>query len=659
MTQYQKKTDNTEEKFIFEIGEPNPMRDEAIGEPFIYNDEEKEPSVLTKLFAAEKQYLDLDPVANILANTTVTTEKLRQEQMSDPELETLFTYFEHDALPTNKKDADHLLKESNHYILDDGILYHIYYPRGKGHMSDQVIKQLVVPRALRDDVLRSYHDCIMAGHPGHERTYNTIRLKYFWKRMWEDIKTYVRTCLECQTAKNNPHAKNAQLQPLPAEGIFARMHMDILCNLPKTTEGYNQILLVVCLFSKWCEAFPLRSGSATEIARILYDNIICRYGAPREFVSDRGQNFMSKLIQEICDIFQITKLQTSSYHPQTNAATERMNATIAQTLHIYCDKNQSNWAKILPSVMMSYRMTVASQSTGYSPYYLVFCREARFPVDIAMRLDADRRLGRAADLELKSIMHDLALAREIAKTNIEKAQEKYKAQFDKKTAEPTFRVEDRVWLYCARTLTGLSPKFCKKWTGPYYICHDYNHYSYLLRRCSDNKQLKAPVHANRLKHYFDPRTRPTNPPQDIADNVDLDPEEIEHEENLNENIENAQNTTNQQDGTQSENAQQKNTCAPSQRKNEDITNTQVPTSRTQSQQSSQDGIQTHDNDSQYEVERILACRKRGNQMQYKIKWLGYTKTSWEPRENISEYLIRQFHVGKTMQNRSRKRKNRK
>ena len=262
--------------------------------------------------------------------------------------------------------------------------------------------------------------------------------------MWEDIKIYVRTCLECQAAKNNPHAKRAPLQPLPADGIFSRLHMDILCNLPKTTDNYNQILLVVCPFSKWCEAFPMRTGTAAETARLLYDNIICRYGAPREFVSDRGQHFMSKLIQELCDIFQITKRQTSNYHPQSNAATERMNSTIAQTLRIFCDKEQTNWAKILPSVMMSYRMTVATQSTGYTPYYLVFGREPRFPIDTTLRLDTTRRLGGNADAELKSIMHDLAVAREIAESNIQNAQEKYKTQFDKKTEEPTFRIEDRV-----------------------------------------------------------------------------------------------------------------------------------------------------------------------------------------------------------------------
>lgn len=133
---------------------------------------------------------------------------------------------------------------------------------------------------------------------------------------------------------------------MPIEDRFSRIHMDILCPLTKTTEGHKYMLLVVDSFSKWPEAFPLRTKDSTEIAKVLFKEIFCRYGAPYTIVTDRGQNFMIKLVTAVCQIFQVTRHFTSSYHPQTNATCERMNSTIAQCLHTYVNQHQTNWHDI-------------------------------------------------------------------------------------------------------------------------------------------------------------------------------------------------------------------------------------------------------------------------------------------------------------------------
>ena len=69
------------------------------------------------------------------------------------------------------------------------------------------------------------------------------------------------------------------------------------------------------------------SIEAPVIARLFIDEIISRHGAPRvllsEALTDRGTNFLSKVVAEVCKIFQIQKVNTSSYHPQTNGTVER------------------------------------------------------------------------------------------------------------------------------------------------------------------------------------------------------------------------------------------------------------------------------------------------------------------------------------------------
>lgn len=75
------------------------------------------------------------------------------------------------------------------------------------------------------------------------------------------------------------------------------------------------------------EAFPLSTQTATEIARVLPDEIFCRYGACLSLVSDRGRNFMSKLVTAICEIYKVTMHKTASYNPCANGCVERQNLT--------------------------------------------------------------------------------------------------------------------------------------------------------------------------------------------------------------------------------------------------------------------------------------------------------------------------------------------
>ena len=438
-----------------------------------------------------------------------------------------------------------------------------------------------------------------------------------------EISNYVKTCLDCQQAKRCIDKRHAPLRPLPTGDVFSRLHIDILGPLPKSEKGYKYILLITCAFSKWPEAFPMYTMEATEIADIIYREIICRYDAPTSLLSDRGRNFMSKLIKELCKIFQITKVETSSYHPQTNAACERMNSSILQTLRIYCDKNQTTWPKFLPSIMKGYRVSPATQSTQYSPHYLVFGREPKLPIDTALLPPAIP--GKDAQAHLNEIISQHGLARAIAKENIAKAKMKYKTQHDKKAAEPEFRIGQNVWLYCSATPVGLNPKLLKRWVGPYYITQVNDNYTYKLNRCEDHKPIKSMVHANRLKAYHDPVTRPQNIPVD--EEVELNPEEI-----LDTEGENPQ--TVERNATDSREKEQET--------NQNNSNAQELTPEVQNPRT--------------EIDKIISSSLYNGKRIYKVKWKNIKNTTWENTESLPQKLVQEFHISKTQTGRTRKRR---
>ena len=575
---------------------------------------------------------DTSPLDHVNALTDTTPDDIRTLQRHCPDFKPIFKYLLEGEVPSDKRRAARLVAEADNYIISDDVLYHLFQPRTKNlPKSKQIIKQLAVPKVLRDDTLRSYHDSLLGGgHQGLERTYGIIRMRYFWPRMYTDIETYVKSCEECQKAKRDVHGKKAPLQPMPVEDVFSRLHMDILGPITTTKEGYKYILLIMDSFSKWPEAFPLKSQEATEIADVLYRDIFTRYGAPKTIISDRGKNFMSKLISALCEIFQVTRHHTSSYHPQTNSACERMNSVIAQSLRAYCHENQKDWPQKLPGIMMAYRMGISTQSTQFSPYFLVFGREMLVPFDTA--ITPKQNLAKNAKIHLKAVLDNLEDARVIAKENIHKAQEKYKTQYDKKALETRLEPGDQVWLYCIKTPKGVSRKLHRKWLGPYYITQRGPNHTFKLRRCRDNEELKSLVHANRLKKYYDPRDRPTNPPIGMENmRQDLNAEEIPEERETQE----VERTIDVEDDDQNQNQNDQQNEAESTDDEEQID---------QQQQQNR------------KASKILACKRYQGRQCYKVKWEGERNCTWEFAETLPQEMVRQFHILKTFAGRGRKHK---
>ena len=325
------------------------------------------------------------------------------------------------------------------------------------------------------------------------------------------------------------------LQPLPVADLFSRWHIDIFSGLPTTKDKYKHILVVVDSYSKWMEAHPLRSQEATEVAAVLYREVITRYGAPRTLISDRGQTFMSKFTAAMCELFQITRHYVSAYHPATNSVVERANSIILQGFRMYCKDQQDDWPEILPSIMMANRMTPCTQASQVSPFFLLFGRDMHIPIDTAL-LPKDN-LSQNHKVHLNNVLKQLETTRKIATDNIKAAQLRYKHQFDKRSQVPKFQPAERVWLYCTKVAVGMAPKLHRKWVGPYYIMQLGPHHTFKVRNCATNKEVKSLVNGVRLKPYYDPENRPTNPPVGMED-ID---EKLDAEELVNENLDAGRN----------------------------------------------------------------------------------------------------------------------
>ena len=244
--------------------------------------------------------------------------------------------------------------------------------------------------------------------------------------------------------------------------------MDVL-QLPVTSSGNKYVVVFLDYMTKWVEAFPTSDQQAPTIASLLVEHIICRHGVPEELLSDRGSNFLSELILELCSLTGMKKINTSGYHPQTDGLVEKFNSTIQGMMAKTGDANVMEWDKQLPFLLFAYR-TVVQESTRESPFYLLYGRDPRLPSGTILDQSRTTYLVDLDDYRTELVVN-LKKARELALQNIQQAQEKQKAFYDRQSKSLPYRVGDRVMVFMPSEVTGKDRKLARPYHGPFRIIH--------------------------------------------------------------------------------------------------------------------------------------------------------------------------------------------
>ena len=452
-----------------------------------------------------------------IADCVPSVQHLHLLQCQDKDLSDIIQYLEFSTLPICDNKARSLLLTIDLYYLDkNGILCHLWTP-GK-HRAQTLVTQVVIPAFLRHEILVACHDDPTAGHLSTLKTYEKVRMRYFWNGMFKDIEHWCYSCIDYAMTKV-PHGKRkAPLLPIPVDGAFDRVAVDALGPFPATNDGNRYNLVFSDYYTRWPKAFAVPSSEAPRVANILVNEILARHGSPCTLLSDRGSNFLSSVMKEVCKSMDTRKTQTTVHHPQTDGLVERFNSTLAEGLSMYVSTHQKDWDQHLPMILFAYRVS-PNVTTRESPFYLLYRREPRLPIDVSLVMPS-ANLSASISVHRVRIMQNLKDTQCIIDSNTQLAQQRMKEQYDKSAGPVPFEISTKVWVYTPELCKGLCKKLSHNYHGPYRIVSKLSPVHFCLHTL-DNRPVLVPVHANRLKLYCDPSQRPVEPPDVRPPSLDL------------------------------------------------------------------------------------------------------------------------------------------
>ena len=200
--------------------------------------------------------------------------------------------------------------------------------------------------------------------------------------MARDLRNRIRKCGHCKKFEAAPPI--APLKSLACSGPGELLHVDFT-SIEETVPLHQEpvirnVMVMQDHFSKYVIAYVVKDQMARTATEMLRNGYFGLFGAPAYLVSDQGKTFTGHLISNLCELYGVQKLRTSPYHAQTNGQVERMNQTIIRMIGKLEEDKKARWSEHLPEMLSAYNGT-RSAVTGYSPYFLLFGRKSRMPVD--------------------------------------------------------------------------------------------------------------------------------------------------------------------------------------------------------------------------------------------------------------------------------------
>ena len=373
-----------------------------------------------------------------------------------------------------------MLQNRDKFTIKNDILYRVCEDKHGNSLT------IVATESLLKRALLEFHDNM--SHQGIERTLGLIKQRFYWVGMDNTVSEYINNCDVCTRAKrnkNNVEVMHALRASKPREIVAIDF-----TTLEKSSDGIENVLVITDVYSKFTRVIPTKNQTAVTVAKALYKYWFVCYGVPERIHSDQGANFMSRLIAELCQVYNIKKSRTTAYHPIGNSCVERFNRTLHDLLRTLEYDQKRRWTSFIDAAVHNYNITPC-KTTGYSPHYLFFGDSPRVPLDNLY----DLRHSESSEEWMVQHIKRINRVKELANENSNRSHERNKERYDKRAKATTITVGDKV--YKRQFLMGRN-KIGNAFSNELYrVVAKYENGTFSIQKCNNVESISI-VHRNLL-----------------------------------------------------------------------------------------------------------------------------------------------------------------
>ncbi|KAI0993417.1 hypothetical protein K3495_g14767 [Podosphaera aphanis] len=299
---------------------------------------------------------------------------------------------------------------------------------------------------LRTAIMQKTHDSHLTGHPGKDTMTIILLRRFFWPKMRDSVRKFIRNCDVCGRTTVWRDAKAGFLKSLPVpERIGTELTIDFVTDLPRSRECTN-VMVITDRLSKDVFMFATKSMEAETCAHVFIDRYYRYHGFPKFLTSDRGSDWLSHFWKTFCEIVGITQRLTTAYHPQSNAS-ERANQEMYKYLRVFTCYAQDDWVDLLPMAQLALNSRPNTAIGNMSPFFLRHGYDISPITEPAAPIHNSRHPGTKSAERLVSRLRE---AQDFAQAAMASAQQRYEDNANRSRRQPeAYRVGDKV---CVRIL---------------------------------------------------------------------------------------------------------------------------------------------------------------------------------------------------------------
>lgn len=259
---------------------------------------------------------------------------------------------------------------------------------------------------------------------------------------------------------------------------------------------------MVCWFTKFVISVPLPNASTETVADAMMKELLLKFGTPSQLVSDRASTFTSEAFRAFCRKLEIQQHLAIPYHSKGNGATERTFRTFHNMVSKHVNKTHTDWDQILPYMTFVYNTTV-HDTTGETPFFLIFGRDPVFAIDKIMHPSPPKE-GEEVDIPAwkEHLITTLRLARKEAAERSLKEQEARQKVANVGAKGSKIVVGDRVFFQNHKSKANLSRKMVLPWIGEFEVI-SIDHPKAVIKDLEHPSKPERTVHLNQIKKILE------------------------------------------------------------------------------------------------------------------------------------------------------------